>query len=83
MAEIKLTNAQRRVLKWLGYGWKSTPGPGMAIYVNGSKLCNTDTMVALQRHGLVEQLVDEHGKELVGQWQATQAGSDLTRNLCL
>ncbi len=84
MAEIKLTEAQRRVMKWLGYGWTSGPGAGMAIHVNGKRICNADTMFALQRHGLVEQLdgPGPNGK-LVGQWRATAEGSALTRRLCL
>lgn len=82
MAEITLTNAQRRVMKWLGYGWTSEPGAGMAIHVNGKRICNVDTMFALQRHGLVEQF-DEHGRKLVGQWRATDDGAALARRLCL
>lgn len=82
MAEIKLTEAQRRVMKWLGHGWESEPGAGMAIHVNGKRICNVDTMFALQRHGLVEQL-QAHGRNLVGQWKATEAGAALTRRLCL
>lgn len=82
MAIQKLTDAQRRVMKWLGYGWKSEPGAGMAIHVNGKRICNVDTMFALQRLGLVEQLT-EHGLKLVGQWKATEAGAALTRKLCL
>lgn len=71
-------------MKWLGYGWNSEPGAGMAIHVNGKRICNVDTMVALQRHGLVEQL-DGPGRngKLVGQWKATEEGCALTRRLCL
>lgn len=79
---MKLTEAQRRVLKWLGHGWKSEPGAGMAIHVNGKRICNVDTMFALQRLGLVEQLTD-HDLMLVGQWKTTEAGAALTRSLCL
>ncbi len=84
MANPKLSEPQRRVMKWLGYGWTSEPGAGMAIHVNGKRLCNVDTMVALQRLGLVEQLdgPGPNGK-LVGQWKATEEGSALTRRLCL
>lgn len=80
--KIKLSEAQRRVMKWLGYGWKTEPGAGMAIHVNGKRICNVDTMYALRRHGLVEQLTD-NGRNLVGQWKATESGSLLTRRLCL
>ena len=63
MAEPKLSEAQRRVMKWLG---------------------NVDTLMALQRLGLVEQLdgPGPNGK-LVGQWKATEEGRALTRRLCL
>ena len=82
MPDPKLTAAQRRVLQWLGYGWKSAPGAGMAIHVNGMRICNVDTMFALQRHGLVEQITDR-GLKLIGQWQATADGAELARRLCL
>lgn len=82
MSDPKLSEAQRRVLKWLGYGWTSTPGAGMAIHVNGQRVCNVDTMFALARLGLVEQLTDR-GLKLVGQWKATDEGSALARRLCL
>lgn len=82
MPDPKLTDAQHRAMKWLGYGWKSEPGAGMAIHVNGKRICNVDTMFALQRQGLVEQISDR-GQKLVGQWQATVAGAALIRRLCL
>ena len=83
MSFPKLTEAQRRTMKWLGYGWKSEPGAGMAIHVNGKRICNVDTMFALQRLGLVEQITDRRGLKLVGQWQATKAGAALTSQLHL
>lgn len=76
MAQEGLTDAQRRVMKWLGYGWEGQPGAGSAVMVNGQRICNTDTMMALQRAGLVEQ--DEQRC-----WKATQVGRDLTGRLCL
>lgn len=82
MTEIKLSDAQRRVMKWLGYGWESEPGAGMAIHVNGKRICNVDTMHALARMGLVEQK-ELAGRKLIGQWKATQAGRDLTGRFCL
>lgn len=80
--EPKLSEAQRRVLKSLGHGWTSEPGAGMAIHVNGKRICNVDTMFALQRMGLVEQIVD-HGLRQIGQWKATEAGVTLTQRLGL
>lgn len=82
MAQPKLSEAQRRILKWLGYGWESEPGAGMAIHVNGKRICNCDTLHALERMGLVEQ-VEINGLKQVGQWRATEAGSQLTRQMCL
>jgi len=82
MAKIKLSEAQRRVMKWLGYGWTSEPGAGMAIHVNGKRLCNVDTLFALERHGFVEQIARD-GLKQVGQWKATDAGSEFTRRHCL
>lgn len=82
MAQKKLTEAQRRVMKWLGYGWKTEPGAGMSIHVNGKRVCNCDTLYALERMGLVEQ-IEFHGRKQIGQWQATENGCQLTRQLCL
>lgn len=76
MAIPKLTEAQRRVMKWLGYGWKSQPGAGSAIMMNGQRICNTDTMMALYRAGLATQDND-------GCWSATESGKTITRQLCL
>ncbi|MDR9836926.1 MULTISPECIES: hypothetical protein [Herbaspirillum] len=76
---MKLTDAQKRVMKWLGNGWPSEPGPGASIHVNGSRICNVDTLNALERLGLVEQRAVD-GKKLLGEWQATQAGKNLTED---
>ncbi|TFI40194.1 hypothetical protein E4O93_24490 [Diaphorobacter sp. DS2] len=64
---LKLTEAQKRVMKWIGKGWRTEPGPGSAVLVNGSRICNTDTMMALQRAGLVS-------KDDCGCWSATEDG---------
>lgn len=76
MSTKKLSNAQRRVMKWLGYGWEGQPGPGSSIMVNGQRICNIDTITALQNAGLVEQ-DDSHC------WKATKEGQELTGRLCL
>lgn len=80
MPAKKLTEAQRRVLTWLGKGWSSEPGSGSAILVNGKRICNVDTMMALERMGLVEQLYYD-GRLQVGQWKATAEGRRLTAEL--
>lgn len=82
MPAIKLTSAQRRVLKWLGKGWSSEPGAGSAIMVNGKRICNVDTMLALQRMGLVV-LAQLNGQPLTGVWEATAEGKRVTAELKL
>lgn len=72
----KLTDAQIRVMKWLGNGWRTEPGPGSTVIVNGARVCNTDTMTALQRAGLVSQDSDRR-------WSATDAGKALCEQLKL
>lgn len=67
VATIKLSEAQKRVLKWIGKGWRTEPGPGSAVMVNGKRICNTDTMMALKRAGLAS--VDDQGC-----WMATVSG---------
>lgn len=82
MSKVKLTDAQRRVMKWLGHGWETEPGAGTAIHVNGKRICNVDTMTALERYGFVEQMT-LGGRKLAGQWKATSAGKSITEELGL
>lgn len=72
----KLTEAQKRVLKWIGKGWNANPGAGSSVMVNGVRICNTDTMMALYRSGLVN-------KDDQGIWSATAKGKDITAQLGL
>lgn len=76
MSHPKLTEAQRRVMKWLGKGWSSEPGAGCAVMVNGKRICNIDTMTVLHKLGLVEPKAH-------GCWSATEAGRRLTEELGL
>lgn len=76
MVQPKLSDAQRKVMKWLGYGWEAQPGAGSAIMVNGQRICNIDTMTALQRAGYVEQDAQRC-------WKATASGRSVTGRLCL
>lgn len=78
----KLSAAQRCVMKWLGKKWETAPGAGTAILVNGKRLCNVDTVHALERLGLVEQ-IELDGRKAVGRWRATLAGRALTQRLGL
>lgn len=63
----KLTSAQVRVMKWLSGGWVAEPGAGSAVMVNGSRICNVDTMQALYRAGYATR--DDKGS-----WRATPSG---------
>lgn len=67
---MKLSKRQEEVMKWLRGGWTTEPGAGMAIHINGKRVCNVDTMHALERHGLVEPIV-RNGFREVGQWKAS------------
>lgn len=73
---INLSAAQKRTLAWVGKGWSGTPGPGSAVLINGKRICNTDTMMALKRAGLVDK--NDHNC-----WTATEAGKDLAAKLGL
>ncbi|RTL47039.1 MAG: hypothetical protein EKK53_00860 [Burkholderiales bacterium] len=72
----KLTEAQKRVLKWIGKGWRTEPGAGTAVMVNGKRICNADTMMALYRAGLAS-------KDDTGCWSATPSGKTITAQLGL
>lgn len=72
----KLTEAQKRVMRWLGKGWRTMPGSGSAVMVNGKRICNTDTMMALYRAGLASK--DEQGC-----WSATESGKTVADQLGL
>lgn len=72
----KLTQAQMRVMKWLGKGWEVQPGAGSSMMVNGQRLCNIDTMMALYRQGLATQ--DEKRC-----WRATESGKTVASALGL
>lgn len=76
MAQPKLSDVQRKAMKWLGYGWEGQPGAGSAVMVNGQRICNIDTMMALQRAGYVEQDAQRC-------WKATAKGRSVTGQLCL
>lgn len=74
MAQPKLSDAQRKVMKWFGHGWQGQPGAGSAVMVNGQRICNTDTMMALQRVGYVEQDAQRC-------WKATAKGRSISGQL--
>lgn len=73
---LVLTETQKKVMKWLGHGWVTERGAGASVMVNGQRMCNTDTMKALQRAGYVEEH-SSHG------WKATAAGRAIAATLGL
>ncbi|MYM92644.1 hypothetical protein [Duganella vulcania] len=73
---MELTDAQRRVLQWIGNGWTTEPGGGARVLVNGKRICNTDTMMALARAGLAV-------KDDRGCWSATGKGKSVAGQLSL
>ncbi len=70
----KLSAPQVRVMRWLSHGWEAEPGGGSVILVNGQRVCNTDTIMALYRAGFATR-----GDR--GCWRATPAGLALRDRL--
>ncbi len=71
---VQLSETQKRVMKWIGKGWTACPGIGSSITVNGSRICNVDTMIVLQRMGLVQ-------KDAQGYWSSTESGKVIAAQL--
>jgi len=42
-------------MKWIEGGWALRVEYGAAVFVNGSRVCNIDTMTALIKKGLVQR----------------------------
>lgn len=78
---MKLSKVQKSVMAMLGHGWTTGPGAGMSIMINGKRMCNVDTLNALEKHGLVKQMTTPHGMKLVGQWKASDAGIGYQKSL--
>lgn len=74
MKKPKLSPVQQKVMLWLSQGWSARIAYGAAVEVNSERLCNLDTMTALERHGLVER--DRHTRH----WKATDEGRKLSPN---
>lgn len=72
----QLSAAQKRVMKWLGYGWSAQRSHGTTFEVNGQRICNLDTMTSLKKKGLIVETK-------TGTWEATEEGKSLTGRLCL
>jgi ribosomal protein S19E (S16A) len=76
MSQPKLTELQKKVMKWIGRGWIGEPGQASGVYVNGKRMCNVQTMKALERAGYVSSDQDHC-------WKATDDGRSITQRLCL
>jgi len=72
----KLSPVQLKVMSFLGNRWTAYSGGGASITINGSRMCNVDTMTSLARHGLVEVGPDRS-------WNATEKGRQMARDLNL
>lgn len=73
MSEKKLTPKQAEVMTWLTGRWQPYVSHGAAVYVNGRRLCNLDTMVVLERRGFAEKV----GRY---QWRVTEKGGAYMKN---
>ncbi|WP_198537183.1 MULTISPECIES: hypothetical protein [Pseudomonas] len=67
----RLTKTQWKVMRWLSQGWAARVSHGSVVVINGAKVCNADTMGALERFGLVAS------ETAPGYWEATAAGKQL------
>lgn len=74
LKKLKLTKAQQRVMDWLSQGWGARVSHGAAVEINGTRMCNVDTMASLVRLGLVER------ETRAPYWMATEAGRMLSPN---
>lgn len=72
LKNLKLTKAQQRVMDWLSQGWGARVSHGAAVEINGTRVCNVDTMTTLVRLGLAER------ETRAPYWMATEAGRMLS-----
>jgi hypothetical protein len=64
----KLTPRQAEVMTWLVGGHQPYLHSISTVYVNGQKLCNLDTMTALEKRGYAEKVTS-------CQWRITAKGA--------
>ena len=69
-AQPKLSAVQANVTRWLSQSWHARVSHGTAVEINGKRICNTATLLVLERHGLVY-------KQPCGLWSATSAGKQM------
>ncbi|ELG7182267.1 TPA: hypothetical protein ACGW3N_000251 [Pseudomonas aeruginosa] len=68
----KLSKAQEKVMLWLSQGWGARVSHGAAVEINGERVCNVDTMTALEKMGLVSR------DPSTRYWKATDEGKKLS-----
>jgi hypothetical protein len=54
---VKLTPRQKAVMQWLDGGWVLYRGHGKTVTVNGTKICNMNTVLKLIKLNLVKELI--------------------------
>lgn len=52
-AEVSPT--QEKVMLWLSQGWTARVAHGTAVEINGERRCNENSLLSLERRGLVER----------------------------
>lgn len=71
--EVKLTQAQMKILRLIAGGFEANRGKGSAVVVDNRKICNIDTMTSLIKKGVLAQTEDG--------WALTQDGSAIAKKL--
>jgi hypothetical protein len=61
----KLSAAQQRVWNLMKDGAQAEQMVGYSVHINGKRVCNLDTLVALERVGLIE-------REEIWTWKAKE-----------
>jgi len=72
----ELTEAQKRVMSWIGKGWHARRSHGSVIEVNGKRLCNANAMMALYCKEFAQQAAADA-------WTAPDTGKNLVAQLGL
>jgi hypothetical protein len=71
--EVKLTQAQMKILRFIAGGFEASRGKGSAVMVDKRKICNIDTMTSLTKKGVLTST--DNG------WILTQNGSAIAKKL--
>lgn len=60
-------------MRWLCHGWPARVAYGTAVEINGERICNESSLLALERRGLVER-----DGQHPNMWRATTKGKALS-----